>query len=333
MNTQDVGDFCYWVSQGKDKARLTRSANEREIKTWATPVVVSTNSPLTSKLASLNNSTDAQAARLLELEVLPCEAMQKSSDIGGLMYGILDSNYGHAGYEFIRRLMHFSNEEIVQMIEKNKDDVQKIFDVKFKGEERYWQTAVSLAHLALKLGNEWGLIPFNARDCTQWVLNSLTGIREQATAYKVTPVDVLTRFVNEHVKHQIVMRKTGTEKSILDLTNMPRDEVFMRIELFRKKVSDKFGMGYLFVDRSNFRKWAANQGVDINSFLSYMEKKGAYIKTGGKDERISLTRGSSMQTMQTYVLKFNLTAEGFEGLLDVVDDTEKAAKIVNMVSG
>ena len=43
MQDKDVGDFLYWVSQGRDKARLNRNAEERDAKTFAMPVTVSTN--------------------------------------------------------------------------------------------------------------------------------------------------------------------------------------------------------------------------------------------------------------------------------------------------
>ena len=94
MQDKEVGDFCYWVSQGKDKARLNRNAEERDAKTWATPVIVSTNKSLQSKLIASGLETDAQMARLLEIPIPPHRLFTKDSSTGRKIYNLINSNYG-----------------------------------------------------------------------------------------------------------------------------------------------------------------------------------------------------------------------------------------------
>ena len=67
VDVKDVGDLIYWMTQGRDKARLNRHAEERESREWAAPSVLSTNKSMSSKLSASGLESAAQMARLLEL--------------------------------------------------------------------------------------------------------------------------------------------------------------------------------------------------------------------------------------------------------------------------
>ena len=70
LEKEEAGDLLYWASQGKDKARLNRNAEEKAVKEWATTMTVSTNESFQSMLYAGGHATDAQLARLLEFSVL-----------------------------------------------------------------------------------------------------------------------------------------------------------------------------------------------------------------------------------------------------------------------
>ena len=108
MADKEVGDFAYWVSQGRDKARLNRNAEERDAKTWAMPVTVSTNRSLSSKLIASGLDTDAQMARILEVSVPSHPLFARDSAAGRKIYDFLSTNHGHIGQTFIKKLLEIS---------------------------------------------------------------------------------------------------------------------------------------------------------------------------------------------------------------------------------
>ena len=114
-----MGDFCYWVSQGRDKARLNRNAEERDAKTWATPVIVSTNKSLQSKLIASGLDTDAQMARLLEITVPQSAVFTRNSEAGRKIYEAIHANYGHAGRLFVKNLVEMGEDGIKPLLQKH----------------------------------------------------------------------------------------------------------------------------------------------------------------------------------------------------------------------
>ena len=84
---------------------MNRNAEERDSKTWAMPVVVSTNKSMNSKLIASGLDTDAQLARILEVSVSSSKLFTRDSTAGRKVYEFITANYGHAGRAFITKLL------------------------------------------------------------------------------------------------------------------------------------------------------------------------------------------------------------------------------------
>ena len=154
MQDKDVGDFLYWVSQGRDKARLNRNAEEKDAKTFAIPVTVSTNKSMASKLISSGMDTDAQMARLLEVSVRPSLLFTKDSEAGRKINDFVLANHGYAGREFVKKLLELGPSACRSIIADAGASFNSRYKCKFSGEERYWEQALILADLAGKLATD-----------------------------------------------------------------------------------------------------------------------------------------------------------------------------------
>jgi hypothetical protein len=336
MGQEEVGDFCYWVSQGQDKARLNRNAFEQEAKTWATPVIVSTNNPLHSKLIAYGESTDAQAARLLELHVEPCQALLKSPQVGATMYRIINENYGYVGHSFLKRIVQYKPEDIRAIIESHAKKVSAEYGVTFGGAERYWQTAIVLSHLAMSLANQWGLMSVDPGECVGWVVDSISGSRRNLKESRRSPMEVFSDYINQNVSHQIIVRKTGQGAPMVDLMNLPKGEIRVRIELFRTNNTSKFNSGYLYVNATHLKEWLASKSYTFDLIRDYMVSIGAleFSDNKLKTYRMYFGKGSSIHTAQTRALRFDLKAEGLRGMLDSLETEEaEGSKVIDIRSG
>lgn len=317
MQDKEVGDFLYYVSQGKDKARLTRSADEREAKTWATPVIVSTNVSLQSKLVSSGIETDAQSARLLEVRVPAHDMFKQDTKAGQQIYAHLMKNYGYAGREFIKELMKIGDAKLRDMIEEARSKFADKYDAQFAGEERYWETAIVLQDLASSIAKRLGLIKYDYTKGTQWVLEQLGAIRAVATENRADAFDLLSDYLNEVSDCTVTVMHTG--KTIAcDQSRLARGEIRARFEVMRDKHSDPFNSGVLYIDKGHFRKWLSMRGADYKTLVSVFDVEK--INVTPKSGRAVLGKDTPIKVPGMYVLGVDLTHPRLSALLNDADE-------------
>lgn len=317
MNDKEVGDFCYWVSQGRDKARLNRNAEERDAKSWATPVIVSTNKSLASKLIASGLDTDAQMARLLEVTVPPSALFTRDTSAGKMIYDALHKNYGHAGRVFIKNLMEMGEEGIQAAIAEATQTFRQKYKSKFSGEERFWEQAIVLADLALSLADQWGLLRFDYTKGTEWVLSQIGAIRRTVQENQTDAFDLVAEYMADCADAAVTIMHTVGQKPQPDFARMPRADIRIRLDVFRKSAADPFDKGTMMFDRTHFRKWLSARGADYKTFKQELADESVIATP--KSEKASLGRDTPIKLAQTYVIGLNLTHPRFQSLLENAD--------------
>jgi len=318
MDDREVGDFAYWVSQGRDKARMNRNAEERDAKTWAMPVVVSTNKSMNSKLIASGLDTDAQLVRILEISVPPSRIFTKDSTAGRKVYEFINANYGHVGREFIKRLLELGPDGIRAAIAQATEDFRSRYKADFSGEERFWEQAIILADLAARLAKDWGLIAYDHTDGIEWVLAQVGAIRRTVSEFKLDAFDLLSEYLNDNADAQVQVFHTGTQKPTMDYNRVPRGEVRVRFDFYRKASSDPVGNGTVMVDRTHLRRWLAQRGADYKSFIN--EFTGEGIIATPKSSKAYLAKDTPIKLGQSYVVGLNLNHPRLQGMLTDADE-------------
>lgn len=317
MNNNDVGDFAYWVTQGRDKARLNRNATERAAKEWATTVTVSTNKSLSSKLITSGLETDAQMARILEVS-LPAHPMFTNDSVAGKkIHGFITNNYGIIGRTFIKKLMELGPAAIRAMIAEASDTFAQRYKCRFTGQERYYEQAIVLADLSLRLARDWELVEFAPKVPTDWVLSQMGAIRRTAADSKLDSFDLVAEYMADNASAAVTLFHTGTQKPTLDYNRVPRGEIRIRYDVYRNNSSDQFDRGTMLVDRTHFRKWLATRGGDYKSVMNDIETQNADATP--RSNKSCLGRDTPVKLGQAYVVGINLSHARMRGVLDNVD--------------
>ena len=314
---KEVGDFLYWVSQGRDKARLNRNADEREAKTWATPVIISTNVSMHSKLVSSGIDTDAQMARLLEVKVPAHTLFKQDTTAGQKIYTHLMKNYGHAGREFVKELVKIGDARLREMIEEARTSFSKRYNAEFAGEERYWETAIVLQDLAASIASRLGLIKYDYTKGTTWVLEQLGAIRHSASENRFDTFDLISEYLNEVADAAVTVMHTGTNVAP-DMSHCPRGEIRARFDMYRIKHTDPFNKGILYLDKKHFSKWLSMRGADYKSLVTDLEVEK--INVTPKSGRAMLGKDTPIKVGMMYVLGIDLTHPRLIGILNDADD-------------
>ena len=319
MDDKEVGDFAYWVSQGRDKARLNRNAEERDAKTWATPVIVSTNKSLQSKLIASGLDTDAQMARILEVSVPPHPMFVKDSAAGRKVYEFLMANYGQVGVVFIAKLLELGADGIRAAIAEATASFHKRYGVRFAGEERFWEQAAILADLASQMAYDWGLIRHDHRPGIEWMLAQVGAIRRSVAENKLDAFDMLSEYLNDSADAAVTVMHTGTLRPMVDSARMPRGEIRVRFDVYRKTASGVFDSGTVMVDRAHFRRWLSSKGTDYKGLIQELTEEGALATPSSK--KAYLGKDTPAKLGQSYVIGVNLNHPRMQGILDAADQS------------
>jgi hypothetical protein len=317
LDAKDLGGFLYSVTQGRDKARLNRNAEEREVREWALPVTISTNRSTTMAMTASGLDTDAQMARLLEVTIPTHPLFRKDTTTGKRIYNFLRENHGTMGREFIRRLMAFDPQGIRAIIDEHYAAFQKEYKVKFSGQERYWEQMIILADLAGKLCHEWGLIDFEYTLGTQWVLDQLGVVRNILVDNKIGVRDLISEYFNEFAGTAVTVMHTVGKPPAVDQGRMPRGEIRIRFDVYRTTATSKFDKGTVLVDRTHFKKWLSYKGGDYKTMMNELEAEG--IIATPKSGKAYLGKDTATKLGQCYVIGMNLSHHWLQGILDNAD--------------
>ena len=286
-------------------------------KTWATPVLVSTNKTLQSKLIASGLDTDAQMARLLELTVPSSPLFTRGSEAGRKIYEAIHSNYGHVGKQFVINLLAMGEEGIQSAIAEASDNFHKKYKSKFSGEERYWEQAIILADLAMNLANQWNLIGFDYTKATEWVLSQIGAIRRTVQENQVDCFDLVAEYMADCADTSVTVMHTVGQKPQPDFARIPRGDIRIRLDVFRKSPTEPFDKGTMMIDRTHFRKWLSVRGADYKSFKQELVAENAIATP--RSEKASLGKDTPVKLAQTYVIGFNLIHPRFQSLLENAD--------------
>jgi hypothetical protein len=317
MADKDTGDFIYWVSQGRDKARLTKTITERDPRGWATVVTLSTNKSITSKLMSTGMESDAQMVRLLELSVPQTEVFTKDSQTGSMIYRAITENYGFAGREFARRLLELGEARVRELVVNAPVALAKDFGVTFTGQERYWEQLLSLAYMAGTLAKKWGIVDYDVAPSINWALEQVKGVRANIKDTHRDGFDILAEYLNEHAGQAITVIHTPSQKPITDLTRLPRGEVLVRYDVHRRSTSDPFSHGTVMVDNVRFKRWCSERRYDFKAILAEINGNGSDATP--RSRKALLTKDTGIQGAQVYAFGVKMNHPVFSGVFEGAD--------------
>lgn len=319
MPDKEVGDFCYWVTQGQDKARLNKNSEERAAKTWSLPCVTSSNRSLGSKMMVSGMDTDAQLARLLEINMHPVAMFSDSSTAGKKIYEFLMNNHGGVGEVLLKHLVELGEDGIRAAIEDHRVRFYKKYNAKFTGQERFWENSIILADLGNEIAKSLNLIQYDYEACTRHILMELGALRETVKASKMDAFDMLAAYLNDTASETVtVMHTVGQSKPLVDYSRIPRNGIRVRIDAYRKTPSDPFTSGTMMIDRKHFKQWVNTNHGDYNEIVKTFTLSG--INATPKSEKFSIGKDCPVKPGQIYVLGVNLNHDRLRSILDDADD-------------
>jgi hypothetical protein len=166
----------------------------------------------------------------------------------------------------------------------------------------------------------WGLIDFNHTEAFQWVINVLSGVREEIENNRLDSFDMVSNFLNDHASAILtIMHTTGHKSQVMqDYEHSPRSDIRARFDVYRKATTEPFTTGTLMIDKGKFREWMSERGYDYTTFVREMRVEN--IDATPRSGKYSLGKNTSLRLGQTYVVGVNLNHPRLVGMLTTVDE-------------
>lgn len=319
MQDRDVGEFIMWTTQGRDKARLDRNSMEREVREWFTTVTVSTNRSMTSLLLDGNMESNAQLARVLEVQVHRHKIFDHSTEAGRQIFEFVTTNYGTIGRAYLNRLTAMGEAGIRAAIADAKKQFHKTFGgtVKFSGDERFWENALVLMYVAGTIAKQENLLAFDHKRTIEWQLKQMFAIRREIKSIKKNSLDYLSDYLNEFNTNAVTLWyvKGNTHKPISDVPmDVYRNGVLIRFELYKPTSTKPPNSGIVMFDKAHFRKWLTTKGGDYREFVADMISLNVMAYEEGR--RSYLSKHTKVRTGQVRTLGLNLDTPPLQFLIE-----------------
>lgn len=298
IEADQFSEFCYCVSMGEDKVRLTVTKGSgvgfAETRTWATPIFVTANADLHALLASHNANSAAEAVRVIQIKL--DDHIISTTEGSAVKSAVrkMERSQGTAADALLRYIV--SHRPAVEAIMfKWAARIEKdVPEAKF----RFYRNHAECTFAALEIAGSLGIVDFDIEALYTYTLGLFSSLSATiARTNSLTPEDalnsMLTEFSNRFIVSDGYRDKRGEPVQVL-----PRviDEPVGRYILGTKQDPQLEGRLYLSV--SAIRDWCADNRMTYAAVMGAADALNVMIPMP-KDNRFFLGRGTSQVVGQT----------------------------------
>ena len=311
----DLSNLVYSITQGRDKARLTKNAEERKLmNTWNTLAVTSSNISLLDKLSGAKNDATAELNRVFEYVIEKHPEFQ--SHVTTDLFWTLNENYGVAGQVYAAWLAR-NVDKVKKMMETLRLRIEA--DAEMRGEERFWAAIVTTAVLGGLIAQSLGIIKFPVAAVQTWASGIVRGMRKEKVDLAGDSVGILGQFLDEYASNRLIVKGDPRTRIGCTVVDAPRGPLVVRYELDNRK---------LFLSRTTFRTWIAKRFGSYSFVKNDLQKIGALI---GANKRKVLGAGTFYGTAQQVCWEIDMKCQSLGSdvrqLIYVAKELEKAPPI------
>jgi len=302
--------------KGKEKDRMTQSANMREAGSWRTMMISASNDSIMDHVAQHSKNTAAGIYRVFEYEVKrnATGKGQISSALADKMHGILDQNYGQIGLEYARFLG--SNIATIEPeIFALNEEISKEFDM--ANEERFWRVMIVTLLKGAEYANQLGFTNIDIPRLKHFLKLTLDNMRGDRKASHVdmsdafNVVNVLAQFLNDRrARHTLRTNRIHAGRGkpaagtiqILSMHPDRLDAIQVHIGVHDKMVR---------ISKTFLNQWLQENGYSIHIMM-----KSLATELGAITIPARIASGTEYAGASEYLLEINLAGTVHANFID-----------------
>ncbi len=270
VNGEQMSDYTYQVSSGRQKNRMSASGNTERArgKPWQLLALSSGNTSAWEILGRHKATPKAEMLRMFELNVKMMNFTKGDNTATANLIEDFKSNYGHIGIEYI------------QWVINNKDEVRKIVDSvrvrldKSAGlgpEHRFWTNGNAAIIAGLMIAKKLGLVNYDVASVYRWIVGELISRRNYVSDAGASVTETLNNYLSENYNNMLKIESTedlrGKNDNGLDqlvpVGATPRNTLIARYEPDTK---------LLFLRLKPFREWCIDQQINYQGVVDDLKE-------------------------------------------------------------
>lgn len=166
--------LIFTASSGRGKERLGQDGTLRNNSVnWSTILMASGNNLLSEKLTSHRADAEAELSRLFEFTMR--KAMVVSPLKSPPMFQALRENYGHAGPEYIKRVIA-KYDVVCQLLSRTREEFDRAAGITHA--ERYRSALAACVLCAAQLCDKWNIVRFDRQALEAWLYEQIAENRQ-----------------------------------------------------------------------------------------------------------------------------------------------------------
>lgn len=301
----ELEDLVYFMSQGREKERLTSDAAPRPIRPgWALPVILTSNNSVKAKLQARRGDAQGLFARVMEIPMdLPFADAMTTADSMVLRTGF-KRNFGHAGPLLVRYVME-NRDLCASMLDAI---TGKIVDaVGGAPSLRFWVATCACTLTVASIARTIGLLNYDVEALTTWAIATIQQQKHESILSLPGSSDVLAQFLEQNAGRILV----AYNRRLSDGGVMPAIDPEDGIRGSQLIGRAEMAIGSLYLSATAFGQFCLDNGYDLGAFIrnagsADQEAGGAVLLKSKSWIRVNLGKGTKTASARTRVLEFDL---------------------------
>lgn len=288
----------YQVANGTSRERLKQDATPREVDTWKSMLLVSTNHSVYDQLEQWRRDCEPEKVRVLQYDF---PVLKEFAGPAETIRQTLIDNYGHAGAPYIKFLV--ANREQV------KAETRKMIEVLAKrasieGMERFMVAGAACTLVGAYHAHRLGLIAFNPMPwLIDWAAGAIAQCRRRILDAQRGALGTLAEFLDDTMACRLAVCTIGKDVRAVKL---PVGSLTQRVDTDKKK---------LWISRQAFRAYCNKQRANPDDVVAELIAKGY---ASAADVRRMLGAGvPGYEGAQVRCLEIDLSAPELSRFADV----------------
>ena len=308
MDGPTLSSVCYSVSYGTEKARMTSkggSVTFSSRQTWRLSPFMTGNRDFHGLLASEQANSQAEAARLIQIDVdkypridLHPDPKQEAIMVQNAME-TMKQNRGAAGEEMIKHVVANAGEISFEVRSTLNDLNDVISDSKLRLYRCHAACTLVIARIAKRLG----VHDFDLDALYEFTVGMLRGLEVSVAQGNTVALDeAFSRMMADLYERIVVTTEYRDARSSYG-PETPRNRIHGTVAgryiLGTNRSLER--AGHILISQRAVRDWCTTNRTDYDAVLKHLESCGALVSRGS-GEKMSLTRGTDIPQVQTRVI-------------------------------
>jgi hypothetical protein len=314
VNGEQMSDYVYQVSGGRQKNRMSGSGNTERArgKPWHLLALSSGNTSAWEILGRHKASPKAEMLRMFEIRVKKMGFVKGDNTDTASLISDFKSNYGHIGAEYIQWVMN-NKDEVKRTVESVRIRLDKAAGL--GPENRFWSNGNAVIIAGLIFAKKLGLVNYDVPAVYKWVVNELISRNSYVNDVGASVAETLNNYLSENYNNLLKIESTedlrGKNDNGLDqlvpVGASPKGHLVARYEPDTK---------LLFLRVKPFRQWCVDQQINYQGVVDELKSK-----MSAKSMKKRLTKGTDFNMPPESVLVMEFTgledrSDGPEGIED-----------------